>query len=177
MNHVRALIKRHYSGVYFLFDREHDLVHYQTLFADRTRPEYQYNRKTGKITPAAPTSSLMPLSTYATVFSSFTSPTPTQGIPHKKEGGDECPSYRGRPSVRRVWCDSARLTVSRLLMPTASRTTRSRRHVSFRPDRVRARCKGIELRYGSMSSCPRLEFICTAGIVHVPKVPDVCPLS
>ena len=51
MNHARALIKRHYSGVYYLFDREPDLVHYQTLFAAPAWPEYQYNRKTGKITP------------------------------------------------------------------------------------------------------------------------------
>ncbi len=51
MNHARALIKRHYSGVYYLFDREHDLVHYQTLFAARAWPDYQYNRTSGKITP------------------------------------------------------------------------------------------------------------------------------
>ena len=52
MNHARALIKRHYSGVYYLFDREEDLVYYQTLFAAEAWPEYHYNRKTGKITPA-----------------------------------------------------------------------------------------------------------------------------
>ena len=52
MNHARALIKRHYRGVYYLFDREHDLLHYQTLFAAQAWPEYNYNRKTGKITPA-----------------------------------------------------------------------------------------------------------------------------
>ena len=52
MNHAKALMKRHYSGVYYLFDREHDLVHYQTLFAAPAWPEYNYNRKTGKITPA-----------------------------------------------------------------------------------------------------------------------------
>ena len=52
MNHVRALLKRHYSGVYYLFDREPDLVHYQTLFAAPAWPEYHYNRQTGKITPA-----------------------------------------------------------------------------------------------------------------------------
>ena len=52
MNHARALIKRHYSGVYYLFDREADLVHYQTLFAAQAWPEYHYNRKTGNITPA-----------------------------------------------------------------------------------------------------------------------------
>ena len=51
MNHARALLKRHYSGVYYLFDREPDLVHYQTLFAAPAWPEYQYNRKTGNITP------------------------------------------------------------------------------------------------------------------------------
>ena len=53
MNHAMALLKRHYSGVYYLFDREPDLVHYQTLFAARAWPEYQYNRKTGKIIPAS----------------------------------------------------------------------------------------------------------------------------
>ena len=52
MNHARALIKRHYSGVYYLFDREPDLVYYQTLFAATVWPEYHYNRKTGKITVA-----------------------------------------------------------------------------------------------------------------------------
>ncbi len=52
LNHARALLKRHYSGVYYLFDREEDLVHYQTLFAAPAWPEYHYNRKTGKITPA-----------------------------------------------------------------------------------------------------------------------------
>ena len=52
MNHARALVKRHYSGVYYLFDREEDLVHYQTLFAAQVWPEYNYNRKTGKITLA-----------------------------------------------------------------------------------------------------------------------------
>ena len=52
MNHTRALLKRHYSGVYYLFDREPDLVHYQTLFAAQAWPEYHYNRKTGKITTA-----------------------------------------------------------------------------------------------------------------------------
>ena len=51
MNHARALIKRHYSGVYYLFDREPDLVYYQTLFAAPAWPEYHYNRKTGKFTP------------------------------------------------------------------------------------------------------------------------------
>ena len=51
LNHARAFIKRHYSGVYYLFDREPDLVHYQTLFAAQEWPEYTYNRKTGKITP------------------------------------------------------------------------------------------------------------------------------
>ena len=46
----------------------------------------------------APTSSLMPSRTYATVFSSFTSPTPTQGIPFKKRGGVMSVSCaRGRP--------------------------------------------------------------------------------
>ena len=46
----------------------------------------------------APTSSLMPSSTYATVFSSFTSPTPTKWIPFTKEGwGDERQSYTRRP--------------------------------------------------------------------------------
>ena len=50
MNHARALIKRHYSGVYYLFDREPDLVYYQTLFAAQAWPEYQYNRTSGKIT-------------------------------------------------------------------------------------------------------------------------------
>ena len=54
LNHARALIKRHYSGVYYLFDREHDLWHYQTLFAAQAWPEYNYNRKTRKITPAGP---------------------------------------------------------------------------------------------------------------------------
>ena len=52
LNHAKALVKRHYSGVYYLFDREPDLVHYQTLFAAQAWPEYHYNRKTGKITPA-----------------------------------------------------------------------------------------------------------------------------
>ena len=52
MNHARALIKRHYSGVYYLFDREPDRVYYQTLFAAQAWPEYHYNRKTGNITPA-----------------------------------------------------------------------------------------------------------------------------
>ena len=33
-------------------DRAHDLWHYQTLFAAQEWPEYQYNRQTGKITPA-----------------------------------------------------------------------------------------------------------------------------
>jgi len=50
MNHARALLKRHYSGVYYLFDCEPDLVHYQTLFAAKAWPNYNYNRKTGKIT-------------------------------------------------------------------------------------------------------------------------------
>ena len=52
MNHARALITRHYSGVYYLFDRESDLVHYQTLFAAQAWPEYHYHRQTGNITPA-----------------------------------------------------------------------------------------------------------------------------
>ena len=51
LNHARALLKRHYSGVYYLFDREPDLVYYQTLFAAPAWPEYHYNRKTGTITP------------------------------------------------------------------------------------------------------------------------------
>ena len=52
LNHAQALVKRHYSGVYYLFDRESDLVHYQTLFAAQAWPEYHSNRKTGNITPA-----------------------------------------------------------------------------------------------------------------------------
>ena len=51
LNHAKALVKRHYSGVYYLFDRAHDLWHYQTLFAAQEWPEYNYNRQTGKITP------------------------------------------------------------------------------------------------------------------------------
>ena len=49
-NHAKALLNRHYSGVYFLFDRESALSYYQTLFAAPEWPEYHHNRKTGKIT-------------------------------------------------------------------------------------------------------------------------------
>ena len=49
-NHAKALINRHYSGVYFLFDQESHLSYYQTLFAAPEWPEYHHNRKTGKIT-------------------------------------------------------------------------------------------------------------------------------
>ena len=80
----RALIKRHYSGVYYLFDREEDLVYYQTLFVARAWPETTTIARPTKSRWPAPTSGLMPSSTYAIVFSSFTSPTPTQGIPRKK---------------------------------------------------------------------------------------------
>lgn len=50
-HHAKALLNRHYSGVYYVFDRESHRAYYQTLFAAPEWPEYHYNRKTGKITP------------------------------------------------------------------------------------------------------------------------------
>jgi len=49
-NHTRALINRHYSGVYYLFDREDVLAFYQALFTKSEWREYHDNRQTGKIT-------------------------------------------------------------------------------------------------------------------------------
>lgn len=41
--HAQAIIKRKYQGVYFIFDKEIDMLHYQKLF---DAPEWQrYNRK------------------------------------------------------------------------------------------------------------------------------------
>lgn len=48
--HAKALLNRHYGGVYYLFDRKSDCSYYQTLFAAPDWPEYHHNRKTGKIT-------------------------------------------------------------------------------------------------------------------------------
>ena len=50
LTHTKALRNRHYSGVYYLFDRASDRSYYQTLFAAPDWPEYHHNRKTGKIT-------------------------------------------------------------------------------------------------------------------------------
>lgn len=50
LNHARAIINRHYSGVFYLFERQSDLVHYKTLYDADEWPEYHYNRKTGTIT-------------------------------------------------------------------------------------------------------------------------------
>ena len=52
MTHARAFLNQHYHGVYFLFDQENDFLHYRKLFAAELWPEYNYNRKTGKITSA-----------------------------------------------------------------------------------------------------------------------------
>ena len=54
-NHTRALIHRHYSGVYYLFDREDDLAFYQALFTKVEWPEYYNNRQNGKIMPTGKT--------------------------------------------------------------------------------------------------------------------------
>ncbi len=49
--HAQAIIKGQYHAVYYLFPREADRVHYQTLFEARDWPEYKVNRHTGKLTP------------------------------------------------------------------------------------------------------------------------------
>ena len=83
----RALIKRHYSGVYYLFDREPDLVHYQMLSRPGRGPSTTTIARSTTSRRSAPTSGLMPSSTYAIVFSSFTSPTHTRDSLQKRGVG------------------------------------------------------------------------------------------
>ena len=47
-NHAEAMIERHYNATYFLFNRESDAEHYNTLFDAKEWPRYDYNRGTGK---------------------------------------------------------------------------------------------------------------------------------
>ena len=49
-NHAEAIMNQHYRGVYLLFDRPADLECYRTLFDAEAWPEYDFNRKKGKIT-------------------------------------------------------------------------------------------------------------------------------
>ena len=49
-NHAEAIMNQHYRGVHLLFDRSADLERYRTLFDADAWPEYDFNRKKGKIT-------------------------------------------------------------------------------------------------------------------------------
>ena len=49
-NHAEAIMNQHYGGVHLLFDRPADLKRYRTLFDAEAWPEYDFNRKKGKIT-------------------------------------------------------------------------------------------------------------------------------
>ena len=49
-NHAEAIMNQHYRGVYLLFDRPADLERYRTLFDAEAWPEYDFDRKKGKIT-------------------------------------------------------------------------------------------------------------------------------
>ena len=50
LTHAKALLNRHYGGVYYLFDRKSAGSYYQKLFAAPEWPEYTFNRKSAKIT-------------------------------------------------------------------------------------------------------------------------------
>ena len=47
-NHAQAIIKRHYHGAFFLFDRESDLAYYQKLFDAKEWPREESKRSTPK---------------------------------------------------------------------------------------------------------------------------------
>lgn len=49
-NHAEAIMAKHYRGVFLLFGQAADLEHYRTLFDAEAWPEYDYHRKTRKIT-------------------------------------------------------------------------------------------------------------------------------
>ena len=49
-NHAEAIMNHHYRGVHLLFDRPADLERYRTLFDAEAWPEYDFDRKKGKIT-------------------------------------------------------------------------------------------------------------------------------
>ena len=49
-NHAEAIMNQHYRSVHLLFDRPADLERYRTLFDAEAWPEYDFNRKKGKIT-------------------------------------------------------------------------------------------------------------------------------
>lgn len=49
MAHTRALRKRLYSGVYYLFDLDSDYHYYRRLFGAEEWPGYHYESKSGKI--------------------------------------------------------------------------------------------------------------------------------
>ena len=127
MNHARALIKRHYSGVYYLFDRNTTSCTTRPSSRPRHGPNTSTIARPAKSRRPAPISSLMPLSTYAIVFSSFTSLTPAQWILLKKGGwGDERQSYTRKTglSAGLVWWRAATgARRARRVMPTLSRST------------------------------------------------------
>ncbi len=52
--HAEAIMAQHYRAVYLVFSQPADLERYRTLFDAEAWPEYEYNRKTSKIT-ALPT--------------------------------------------------------------------------------------------------------------------------
>ena len=49
MAHTDALIKKHYSGVFYLFSLENDHNYYRRLFDAQEWPGYQYEPKSGRI--------------------------------------------------------------------------------------------------------------------------------
>ena len=49
-NHAEAIMNHHYGGVHLLFDRPAVLERYRTLFDAEAWPEYDFDRKKGKIT-------------------------------------------------------------------------------------------------------------------------------
>ena len=49
-NHAEAIMNQHYRGVHLLFDWPADLERYRTLFDAEAWPEYDFDRKKGKIT-------------------------------------------------------------------------------------------------------------------------------
>ena len=99
--HAEAIMAQHYRGVYLLFGRPADLERYRTLFDAEAWPEYDYNRKTRKITALNTTFNLdtVPQLRQRFVFTLDNAVTPAPSSARPPAATD--PASHKRPSAAR----------------------------------------------------------------------------
>ena len=99
-NHAEAIMNQHYRSVHLLFDRSAVLERYRTLFDAEAWPEYDFDRKKGKITALTTTfkPDTVPQLRQCFVFiledadtpasSGARAPEPTDPAPHERQSTD-----------------------------------------------------------------------------------------